>query len=92
MNKKEFVKELSKELDITEVQATKNLDAVLKCIAQSLKENDILKLKNFGTFKKRQVKARDVKIPSGYRVEVPAHKRVVFSVGKELKEVVNNKQ
>ena len=40
MNKTEFIEKLSKELDTTKTEANKNFDAVIKCIAQAMKDND----------------------------------------------------
>ena len=42
-------------------------------------------------FQTREIKAKNIKTPRGVVVEVPAHRRVFFSVGKEFKEVVNEK-
>lgn len=91
MNKSEFIDKLSKELSTTKAEANKNLDAMLKCIAQSMKDNDNLKLVGFGTFKAKHYPANKVKTPKGTIVEVPASRRLSFSVGSELKNVVNGK-
>jgi DNA-binding protein HU-beta len=91
MNKNEFVEKLSQELDSTKIAASKNLDAVLKCIAQALKEHDELRFVGFGTFKARKTAAKEVKTPKGTMAKVPAQRRVSFSVGKEFKETVNGK-
>ena len=61
MNKSEFIEKLSKELDTTKTAATKSFDAVTKCIAQSLKDNDELRFIGFGTFKAKHTKAKEVK-------------------------------
>ena len=50
MNKSEFIEKLSKELDTTKTEASKNFDSVIKCISQSMKDNDELKFIGFGTF------------------------------------------
>jgi DNA-binding protein HU-beta len=91
MNKSEFIKKLSEETGDTQIAASKNLDAIIKCIAQSLKENDELRFVGFGTFKGRQVEAKEVKTPKGTMAVVPAQRRVSFSVGSEFKATVNGK-
>ena len=91
MNKAEFVEKLSKEMGITKAEAGRNLDMTLKCIVQSVKENNKLKFIDFGVFQTREIKAKNIKTPRGVVVKVPAHRKVVFSVGKEFKEVVNEK-
>ena len=51
MNKTEFIEKLSKELDTTKTAASKSFDAVIKCIAQAMKDNDELRFTGFGSFK-----------------------------------------
>ena len=48
MNKTEFIEKLSKELDTTKAAASKSFDAVIKCIAQAMKDNDELRFTGFG--------------------------------------------
>jgi nucleoid DNA-binding protein len=91
MNKTEFVKKLSEELNITQTAASKNLEAVMKCVTEALKEHDELRFVGFGTFKGRQVAAKEVKTPKGIMAMVPAQRRVSFSVGSEFKATVNGK-
>ena len=43
MNKTEFIEKLSKELDTTKAEASKNFDAVIKCITHVMKDNDELR-------------------------------------------------
>ena len=45
----------------------------------------------FGTFKGRQVEAKEVKTPKGTMAAVPAQRRVSFSVGSEFKATVKGK-
>jgi DNA-binding protein HU-beta len=91
MNKSEFIKKLSEELGETQTAVSKSLDAIIKCIAHALKENDELRFVGFGTFKGRQVAAKEVRTPKGAIVKVPAQRRVSFSVGSEFKATVNGK-
>jgi DNA-binding protein HU-beta len=91
MNKSEFIKKLSEETGDTQIVASKNLEAIIKCIEHALKENDELRFVGFGTFKGRQVEAKEVKTPKGTMAVVPAQRRVSFSVGSEFKATVNGK-
>jgi DNA-binding protein HU-beta len=91
MNKSEFIEKLSKELDTTKTEASKNFDSVIKCISQSMKDNDELKFIGFGTFKAKQTKAKEVKTPRGTIAKVLAQRRVSFSAGREFKAIVNGK-
>ena len=91
MNKAEFIEKLSKELDTTKAAASKSFDAVIKCIAQAMKDNDELRFTGFGSFKAKQTEAKEVKTPKGTMAKVPAQRRISFSVGSDFKAVVNNK-
>jgi DNA-binding protein HU-beta len=91
MNKGEFIERLSKELGTTKTEANKNLDILLKCISESLKDNDELKFVGFGTFKAKNSPEKTVKTPKGVLVKVPAQRGVRLSVGSEFKKTVNSK-
>jgi len=91
MNKTDFIEKLSEELGTTKVEANKNFEAVIKCIAQAMKDNDELRFTGFGSFKAKNKEATEVKTPKGTMAKVPAQRRVSFSVGSEFKSIVNNK-
>ena len=91
MNKAEFIEKLSKELDTTKIAASKSFDAVIKCIAQAMKDNDELRFTGFGSFKAKQTQAKEVKTPKGTIAKVPAQRRVSFSVGSDFKAIINEK-
>lgn len=92
MNKTEFIKVYAETNNIKQAEATKNLNAVLKCIVQSLKANDILKFKGFGIFKVKNIKAKEITTPRGQTVKVLAHKRPAFSTSETFKRIVNTPQ
>ena len=89
MNKIEFITKLSEELSTTKTEAAKNFDSVIKCIAESLRENDELRFVGFGTFKAKNTEEKEVKTPRGTMAKVPAQRRVSFSVGSDFKAIVN---
>jgi len=91
MNKTEFIEKLSKELDTTKTEASKNFDAVIKCIAHAMKDNDELRFTGFGTFKAKNKEATEVRTPKGTMAKVPAQRRVSFSVGSDFKATANGK-
>ena len=91
MNKADFIVKLSEELGTTKVEASKNFDAVIKCITHAMKDSDELRFTGFGTFKAKNKEATEVKTPKGTMAKVPAQRRVSFSVGSEFKSIVNNK-
>ena len=89
MNKSEFIEKFSKELDVAKTTAAKNFNAVTKCLAKSIKNNDELRFVGFGIFKAK--KAKEVKTPRGTMAKVPEQRKVSFSLGSEFKAVVNGK-
>ncbi|MFQ3306834.1 MAG: DNA-binding protein HU-beta [Candidatus Midichloriaceae bacterium] len=91
MNKGEFIEKLSKEIGTTKTEANKNLDILIKCISESLKDNDELRFVGFGTFKAKNNPEKRVKTPKGVMANVPAQRGVRFSVGSEFKNTINKK-
>ena len=91
MNKTDFIVKLSEGLGTTKTEANKNFEAISKCIAHAMKDNDELRFTGFGTFKAKNKEATEVKTPRGTMAKVPAQRRVSFSVGSEFKATVNNK-
>ena len=92
MNKTEFIEKLSKELDTTKAEASKNFDAVIKCITHVMKDNDELRFTGFGTFKTSIRKATKMKTPQGVMVDVPEKRVLKFSVGSDLKDKAASKK
>jgi nucleoid DNA-binding protein len=91
MNKSEFINKLSEELDAPKNKTSDILDAIFKTIAKSMKENDELRFVGFGTFKAKNMPANRIKTPRGIMADVPAQRRVSFSVGSDFKAKVNEK-
>jgi nucleoid DNA-binding protein len=91
MNKTDFIVKLSEEIGITKTEANKNFEAVIKCIAHAMKDNDELRFTGFGTFKAKNKEATEVRMPKGSMAKVPAQRRVSFSGGSEFKAIVNGK-
>ena len=91
MNKTDFIVKLSEELGTTKTEANKNFEAIIKCIAHAMKDNDELRFTGFGAFKAKNKEATEVRTPKGTMAKVPAQRRVSFSVGSEFKATVNGK-
>ncbi len=90
MNKQDLINEVAKNAGITKIAAATAVDAVLDSIKQALTTDDTVRLINFGTFKKKLVKAKTVRNPrTGEPVNVPEHNRVTFSPGEEMKQAAN---
>ncbi len=78
----------------TKAQGEEALNAVLKSIQEEVGKGNRVVLTGFGTFELRDVKARKVRPIRGGKAgdlkEVPAHKRVGFSAGAELRKVARS--
>ena len=90
MNKLELVNEMAKELN--SVSAAKAaLESLLAHIGNSMKNNQMVKLPGFGTFKVSERKARKGRNPStGEEINIRARKVVRFVPGKNLKNAVES--
>lgn len=95
LRKNDISRDVARELGGTHAEGEAALNAVLKSIQQALTAGDKVVLTGFGTFELRNVKARKVRPihgkSAGELIEVPAHKRVGFSAGAELKNAVSPK-
>ena len=89
MNKKEFVKELSKNTDMTQSQSTKVIDEISRIISKVLQTGEDINLKGLGSFKIVERKARKGRNPkTGEEIKIPKKSVVKFTPYKDLKESV----
>ena len=81
---------IASKLGASRAQGEAALNAVLDTIQDSLAGGDRVVLTGFGSFGVRQVKARRVRpirgAQQGNLVTVPAHRRVGFTAGAELRK------
>ena len=72
-------------------QGEKVLNAVIESVIDAMQAGDKIVLTGFGTFERKEVKARRVRpirgASSGELIEVPSHRRVRFRAGKALAQV-----
>jgi DNA-binding protein HU-beta len=93
MTKEELVKSLSKKFDVSNAKAADIIKHVLDEIKTSLTKNKPVAFIGFGSFSIRKRAARNgVNPKTGEKIKIPARKAVHFSVGKALKESINNKK
>lgn len=89
MNRTELIAALAEEAGITKTDAGKALNAVIKCVGESLAKGEPVALVGFGTFSIVDKPARTARNPrTGETLNVAAKKAVKFKVGKELAEKV----
>jgi DNA-binding protein HU-beta len=92
MNKKDLIKEVSKEALINQDTATKVIDALFDCIMQSLIKKEDVSILGFGTFKVKHRAARTGRNPrTGQDISIPEKTATSFTAYKGLREAINNK-
>lgn len=86
MTKAELVKFVAGKTNVAQIGAVDTVDAVIEGISTALASGDNVMLKGFGAFKVKETKARTGRNPkTGEMVQIPAGKKVSFTVSKELK-------
>ena len=94
MTKKEFVKRLARQTDLTLEKSAEVYGALFDAkdgiISNSLAENEDVSIPGFGKFSSVKQKARVAMNPStGAKIQVPEKNKIKFTVSKTLKERVN---
>lgn len=95
MTKMDIVKALAKSnmetVELTQDQAKEVLDTTLSVITEALKTDGLAQITGFGTFKCKDVEAREGHNPRNpeEKIMIPARKQVSFSAGAQLKADVN---
>jgi DNA-binding protein HU-beta len=92
MTKAEIVEKIAQAAEITKAKAELAANAFLDGVTEGLKSGDKVTFVGFGTFAVAERKARIGRNPqTGAEIKIPARKAVTFSVGKGLKEAVQEK-
>jgi nucleoid DNA-binding protein len=89
VTKKEIVKQISEELDLTQLKTKEIVQRTLDAIIKTLVEEGRIELRNFGVFEVKRRAPRKARNPrTGDKVYVPAKNVVTFKPGKEMEELV----
>ena len=89
MTKKEIVKAISEEMDLTQLKTKEIVQKTFDAIIDTLVREERIELRNFGVFEVKKRAARKARNPrTGERVEVAAKYVVTFKPGKEMEERV----
>lgn len=89
MTKKEIVKAISEECDLTQLKTKEVVQKTFEAIIETLVSEGRIELRNFGVFEVKQRAARKARNPrSGEKVDVPEKFVVTFKPGKEMEEQV----
>jgi integration host factor subunit beta len=89
VTKKEIVKQISDELDLTQLKVKDIVQKTFDAIVETLLRERRIELRNFGVFEVKRRKARKARNPrTGEPVEVEPKNVVTFKPGKEMEEKV----
>ena len=86
----DIAKVLVEKSELTQKEANKFATEMFSIIQQRLEEDELVKIKGFGTFKIINVEAREsVSVRTGERVMIDSHAKVTFTPDTVMKELVN---
>jgi nucleoid DNA-binding protein len=89
VTKKEIVKQISEEIELTQLKTKEIVQKTFDAIIDALVEEGRIELRNFGVFAVKRRKARKARNPrTGDKVDVPEKFVVTFKPGKEMEEKV----
>ena len=92
MNKAELVELVANKTGSSKRQSEESLDIVITAITKSVTKGEKVTLVGFGTFERRDRRARKGRDPrTGAEIDIPAKKVPAFSAGKQFKQAVNKK-
>ena len=90
MTKAELIEEVSRVVEMTRKESEVIVEAIFDSIVRSLRANDKIEIRGFGSFEIRNYRAYEGRNPrTGATVNVRPKRLPFFKVGKELKERVN---
>lgn len=91
MNKGELIAKVSDETELTQKQVDAVLTSVIETITSEVANGGKVTLAGFGTFERRDRKARAGRNPqTGEEIQIPASKVPAFSAGKQFKLTVKS--
>jgi len=90
MNKSELVDAVSKKTGLSKTDIDRSIKGLIYTISESLSRGEKVTFVGFGTFERRNRKARMGVNPQNpqQKIKIPAKKAPAFSAGSELKEAV----
>ena len=92
MNKAELVELIANKTGTSKRESEECVDLVITAITKSVAKGEKVTLVGFGTFERRDRRAREGRDPrSGPEIDIPAKKVPAFSAGKHFKQAVNKK-
>ena len=90
MNKQEFISAVASKVNMSNVETTKVVNAVLDVIQEEMRAGNKIILTGFGQFEARVRAARTgINPATGAQIKIAACKVPAFKAGKGLKDAVN---
>jgi nucleoid DNA-binding protein len=81
---------VAEKANIDQKEAELFLKELIQTIQETVLNEDSLRIKNLGTFKRTEIKAREsIDATTGRRIEIPAHDKISFVPDKLLADAVN---
>jgi DNA-binding protein HU-beta len=91
ISKSQIIKEVADATNLSIKDTESTVNTLLNTIVKNLKDNDKIQFTGFGSFNAKNVPARKGRNPAtGAEIEISARRQASFSVGKELKDKINN--
>lgn len=91
LHKGDMTRRVAKSMGCSNTGGEKALNAVIESVMDAMRAGDRIVLTGFGTFERKEVKARKVRpvkgASRGELIEVPSHTRVRFRAGKALAQI-----
>jgi len=89
MTKSQLVAKLAEESGLSRKQTDDLLTSMVETVVKTVKRGESVKVPGLGIFRLRKMKARVGRNPqTGAPIDIPARKKVGFSVAKTFKETV----
>ncbi len=92
MNKADLIELVANKTGTSKRQSEECLDLAISAITKSVAKGEKVTLVGFGTFQRRERRARKGRDPrTGTEINIPAKKVPAFSAGKQFKDAVNKR-
>lgn len=92
MSKTDLIEDIAKDLGMSQRVVAAVVNKATEKIGLYLKKGFSVTIMDFGTFKMQKVMSRKGRnIHTGETITIPAHKRVKFTPGKKLSDLVSKK-
>jgi DNA-binding protein HU-beta len=92
MQKTDLIAKIAKDLNMSQSDTGKIVNAMIDAIVAALQTGEKVTLTGFGTFEVRQTAARTGTNPrTKEKIQIPASKRASFSAGTSLRDAVAGK-